>query len=84
MRNRLLLGVSLALLPLAGASADTLADALAKAYLSNPTLAAERANQRSIDENLPQALAQRRPTITGQGQGGAGITNGTVQSQLSR
>ena len=81
MRNRLLLGVSLALLPLAGASADTLEDALAKAYLSNPTLAGERANQRSIDENLPQALAQRRPTITGQGQGGAGIGNGTAQAQ---
>ena len=81
MRNRLLFGVSLALLPLAGASADTLEDALAKAYLSNPTLAAERANLRSIDENLPQALAQRRPTITGQGQGGAGIGNGTAQAQ---
>jgi outer membrane protein len=74
-RNRLLLGAALALLPMAGASAESLTDALAKAYLSNPTLAAERANQRSIDEDLPQALAQRRPTVTGQAQGGVNLTD---------
>jgi outer membrane protein len=48
------------------ASADTLAQALAKAYLGNPTLLAEQANLRAVDESLPQAYAQRRPTITGQ------------------
>jgi outer membrane protein len=75
MRNRLLLGATLALLPLSGASAESLMDALAKTYTTNPNLTAERANQRSVDENLPQALAQRRPTVTGQAQGGFNQSN---------
>jgi outer membrane protein len=70
MRARLLFGAAMALLPLAGASAETIQEALAKAYASNPTLAAEQANLRSVDESLPQALAQRRPSLSGQGQGG--------------
>ncbi len=70
MRQALLLGVAFCLLPLAGASADTLDDAFAKAYLSNPTLQAERAQLRATDEGLPQAIAQRRPTVTGSADGG--------------
>ena len=35
----------------------TLQDALAMAYSTNPTLAAERANVRATDENVPAALA---------------------------
>jgi outer membrane protein len=62
----LLLCTLLALLPAKKASADTLMEALAKAYQGNPNLAAQQANLRAIDESLPQALAQRRPTITGQ------------------
>ena len=65
-RFAVLLGVTLSLMPPA-ASADTLPDALAKAYVANPTLQAERAQLRVTDENLPQAIAQRRPTITAQG-----------------
>jgi outer membrane protein len=45
------------------ASAESLPDALAKAYQTNPQLNAERARQRGTDENLPQALAGYRPQI---------------------
>jgi outer membrane protein len=45
------------------ASAESLPDALAKAYQSNPELNAERARQRATDENVPQALAGYRPQI---------------------
>ena len=65
--TRLVLWTPLALLPVAtDASADTLIDALTKAYQGNPNLLAEQANLRSVDEARPQALALRRPTITGQ------------------
>ena len=45
------------------ASAESLPEALAKAYQSNPELNAERARQRATDENVPQALAGYRPQI---------------------
>ena len=45
------------------ASAETLQEALVKAYQMNPQLNAERARQRGTDENVPQALAGYRPQI---------------------
>ena len=45
------------------AHGQTLKEALAKAYLNNPTLEAERANLRAIDENVPQALSNWRPEL---------------------
>src|SRR6202045_3387646 len=45
------------------ASAETLPEALVKAYQSNPQLNADRARQRGADENVPQALAGYRPQI---------------------
>jgi outer membrane protein len=45
------------------AFAESLPEALAKAYQSNPQLNAERARQRATDENVPQALAGYRPQI---------------------
>src|SRR5947199_9986182 len=45
------------------ARAESLPEALAKAYQSNPQLNAERARQRATDENVPQALAGYRPQI---------------------
>ena len=45
------------------AQAESLPEALAKAYQSNPQLNAERARQRATDENVPQALAGYRPQI---------------------
>lgn len=46
------------------ANATSLEDALALAYGTNPTLDAERANLRSTDENVPQALSGWRPTVS--------------------
>ena len=60
-------GAGLALGLAASASAETLADAIALAYDSNPTLQAQRATQRALDENWVQARAGYRPTLTAQG-----------------
>ncbi|MDP9103669.1 MAG: TolC family protein, partial [Pseudomonadota bacterium] len=50
---------------IAGAArAETLADAIAMAYRSNPTLQAERAGQRVTDETYVQARAGFRPTAS--------------------
>lgn len=45
------------------AAAESLNDALVKAYQANPQLNAERARQRATDEYVPQALAGYRPQI---------------------
>lgn len=47
------------------ASAESLKEAMASAYANNPELNAQRAGTRAADEYVPQALAQGRPTITG-------------------
>jgi len=49
------------------ASAESLVDALAAAYQSNPDLQAQRAQQRATDEQVPQALSGWRPTVQAQG-----------------
>jgi len=46
------------------AQAQSLQDALVQAYQSNPQLQSERANLRATDENVPQALANWRPTVS--------------------
>ena len=45
------------------AMAETLEEALAKAYMNNPTLLAARAELRAVDEGVPQALSGWRPTL---------------------
>ncbi len=49
------------------AQAETLRDALASTYASNPQLDAERARLRATDEGVSQANGQFRPLITGTG-----------------
>jgi outer membrane protein len=49
------------------AGAETLADAIALAYQNNPTLQAQRANQRALDETYVQARSGWRPTLNLQG-----------------
>jgi outer membrane protein len=44
--------------------AETLTEALVRAYQTNPTLDAQRANQRATDEEVPKALSGWRPVIT--------------------
>ncbi|MEK9832136.1 MAG: hypothetical protein VW453_06025, partial [Rhodospirillaceae bacterium] len=43
--------------------AQSLRDALAQTYESNPDLAAERAGLRATDESVPQALSNWRPEV---------------------
>ncbi len=57
------------------AMAETLFEALAAAYASNPTLQAARAVVRNTDEDVPQALAGWRPTVS---------LNGSVGLQRSK
>lgn len=49
------------------ANAETLADALTKAYGGNPTLQSARATMRATDENMAQALAGYRPSLSASG-----------------
>ncbi len=48
----------------ASTHAETLADAIALAYETNPSLQAQRATQRALDETWVQARAGWRPTLT--------------------
>ncbi|MGB4100959.1 MAG: TolC family outer membrane protein [Alphaproteobacteria bacterium] len=67
------------------AQADTLDEALAKAYLGSPRLQARQALLRSIDEQVAQAHAGWRPTLNGSAtaerafqtplSGGSGVTH---------
>lgn len=49
-------------------AAETLREALLKAYASNPTLTGQRANQRAVDENVPIARANGLPSLNATGQ----------------
>ena len=62
-RRRLGLLALLPLLMARPAQADTLPEALVRAYQGNPQLNAQRAQLRGTDENIPQALAGYRPQI---------------------
>lgn len=65
-RRARLAGASLlALIAVAGtASAETLQDAIALAYQTNPNLQQQRANQRATDEGVVQARAGLRPDVS--------------------
>ena len=52
------------------ASADTLEWALVLAYQNNPSLNAQRAALRAVDENVPQALSGYRPKLSVTAAGG--------------
>ncbi|MGE3969056.1 MAG: TolC family protein, partial [Dongiaceae bacterium] len=56
-----------AILPIRQAGAETLEEALSKAYMSNPRMLAAQAALRSVDETVPQALAGWRPTVIANG-----------------
>lgn len=47
-----------------GAAAQTIDDALAAAYRTNPQLLSARAQLRALDEGVPLALSGWRPTVT--------------------
>jgi len=50
--------------------AETMQEALVAAYQNNPTLVAQRAALRALDENVPQALSGWRPTVALTGSAG--------------
>jgi TolC family type I secretion outer membrane protein len=61
------------------AQAQTLTDALAESYNTNPQLLAQRALLRSTDEQVPQALSFWRPQVTFTGQ--VGIATASLEAQ---
>jgi outer membrane protein len=66
MRGGLLAAASAAALIVGGAAqAETLRDALVRTYNSNPTIMAQRAQLRSLDEGVSLARAQGRPQVSG-------------------
>lgn len=68
-----------------GAVAQSLEKALSDAYANNPTLGAQRARLRAVDEAVPQALSGYRPTVstqfsvsrTGSETRGSGVRSGS-------
>lgn len=62
----LLLSVALVCIT-APVSAETLREALVKAYNTNPTITGERATLRAIDENVPIARAAGLPSVNATG-----------------
>jgi TolC family type I secretion outer membrane protein len=64
-------------------TAQTLNDALAGAYSSNPTLSAARAALRGVNEGVPQALSNWRPRVTLNGSAGAQYTDQTTSATNS-
>lgn len=57
-------GFAIALAQFGSARAQTIDQALSRAYASNPTLNAQRAAVRAVDEQVPQALSGYRPTVS--------------------
>lgn len=62
------------------ARGETLSEALVDTYNNNPQILAERANLRSVDEGVPQALSGWRPTVTFTGSIGAQRTETSPSS----
>src|SRR6516225_845533 len=57
------------------ARADTLEWAIVQAYQNNPSLNAQRAALRAVDENVPQALSGYRPKLSVTASGGFNYFN---------
>src|SRR5690349_12363711 len=70
-----------AVLVLAGrpVSADTIRWALTQAYVNNPQINAARAQVRSTDETVPQALSGYRPRISLSAQAGEAFQDATTR-----
>ena len=82
--RHLLLASGLAVMAGGAARGETLGDAMALAYQSNPTLQAQRATQRALDETYVQAMANYRPQITVQSAVTDEINNASAVGATSR
>jgi outer membrane protein len=81
-----LAAIAVALLATSPASAQTLTEAFAYTYNNNPQILAQRALLRATDEQVPQALANWRPTVTLTGTAGferAGVASRGTSTQFS-
>ncbi len=67
-----------------GVTAQTLDETLVKAYSHNPTLSAARARLRAVDEAVPQALSQWRPTIGLTGSAGVRRSDSTTTGPAAK
>ena len=72
------MSIALGLVYAGGANAETLRDALAAAYNSNPELQAQRAALRATDEGVARAKSGFLPSLTGIGN----ITRQNVRSEV--
>src|ERR1700751_1270066 len=70
--------VVVGLVVMGSVQAQTLTDALAETYNTNPQILAQRALLRATDEQVPQALSFWRPTVNFTGQ--VGISANSIQS----
>lgn len=66
------------------ASAETLEQALAAAYASNPALMAERAKLRAQDELVPQALSGWHPSVSLAGSAGEQYTSSNAVTNYNQ
>ena len=78
--------MSAALLAVSPASAETLQEALAKAYVTNPSLQSARATLRATDEGVAQAVSGWRPSLSVEAYSSAknqetGTSGGKVNTQ---
>ncbi|WP_173984086.1 TolC family outer membrane protein [Magnetospirillum sp. SS-4] len=63
---------------------DTLSHVLAAAYSESPTLKAQRATLRALDERAVQAKSGERPTVTGTGKVGRGVFTDTSSREYDQ
>jgi outer membrane protein len=66
------------------ASAETLESAMARAYVGNPSLNAQRASTRATDENVPRALSGYRPRVNATADVGAQFTETETPARPNR
>ena len=64
-------------------NAESLSQALASAYNSNPTILAERARLQSVNEQVPQALSGWRPTIVAGADAGVQHTRSRISGSTT-
>ena len=65
------------------ACAETISGALAKAYMNNPQLNAQRAGTRAVDENVPRATSGFRPTIAATADAGHQFNESWTPSRIN-
>lgn len=85
LRSSLLIGAGFLALISSAAGAETLREAMAKAYATSPVITGARATQRATDENVPIARSQGLPSVATTGGFDNNLFNsGSSASQFDR